>query len=72
MEILFNSIFSTLYYTMTLILLMSLHYNYTKINTVTIEKIYKMASDRADSVLESHRTSLLELIEDRNKALNKV
>lgn len=51
---------------------MSLHYNYTKIDTVTIEKIYKMASDRADSVLESHRTSLLELIEDRNKALNKV
>lgn len=31
-----------------------------------------MASDRADSVLDAHRTSLLELIEDRNKALNKV
>ena len=27
---------------------------------------------RADSALEQHRTSLLEVIEDKNRALNKV
>ena len=36
--------------------------------------IYKMAmeEDPEDPMLESHRTSLLEVIEDRNRTLNKV
>ena len=37
--------------------------------------IYKMAEEAADHddpLLDTHRTSLLEVIEDRNRALNKV
>ena len=38
--------------------------------------IYNMADtaqlEREDSMLEAHRTSLLEVIEDKNRTLNKV
>ena len=42
---------------------------------ITIGTFTKMAADmveRNDSGQDAHRTSLLEVIEDRNRAMNKV